>query len=141
MWERMDARVTHAEVYSGAYSLGAHGQGPRTKFYGYRCTLSFVVSGSARESELDVGAMSPSREALAEWIERFPEGSRIAILYNASDPSQVQWDNHQERPTVDHGALELLRLACWLLLGGVTMRVIAKSSRMWEVDKPPQASQ
>lgn len=84
--------------------------------------------------------MSPSRETLAKWIGRFPEGSRIAIVYKPSDPSQVQLDNDQEHPTVDHGALVLLRLAFWLLLGGIPMRLIAKSSRMSEVDEPREAS-
>jgi hypothetical protein len=132
-WQRADARVTHAEVSSGSYPLGPHGQGPRTRFYGYRCTLSFLASGRPREATLDLGAMSQSRDALAEWITRFPEGSQIPIVYKPSDPSRVQVDDNRDYRTVDSGAFVLLKLAFWLLLGGIPMRLISKFSRMSEV--------
>jgi len=131
-WERAVARVTHAEVYSGSYNLGPHGQGPRTRYYGYRCTLSFLASGDPRKSELDLGGMSPSRDALVEWITRFPEGSQIPIVYKPSDTTQVQFDDNRDYRIVYRGALVLLKLAFWLLLGGIPMRLISKSLCMSE---------
>lgn len=126
-WERAEARVTHSEVYSGIYRLGPHGQGTPTAFYGYRCTLSFLAAGRPRESKLDLGGMSPSRDALAEWTAGFPEGSQIPIVYKPSDPSRVQFDNNRDYRIAYGGALVLLKLAFGLLLGGIPLRLISKS--------------
>jgi hypothetical protein len=129
---RTVARVTHAEVYSGSYALGPHGQGPREKYYEYRCTVSFDVSGRPREAKLDLAAMVQSRDALDEWVTRFPEGSQIPILYKPSDPSRVQFDDDRDYHIVYHGALVLLNIAFWLLLGGIPLRLISKLVRMSE---------
>jgi len=71
--------------------------------------------------------MSPSRDALAEWITRFPEGSQIPIVYSPSDPSRVQFDDKRDDRIVYRGAFVLLKLAFWLLLGGIPMRLLSKS--------------
>jgi hypothetical protein len=66
-------------------------RGGVSRFYGFRCTVSFPVAGEARQSQLDFGPIFATEIESKVWAARFPPGSRIPVLYQASDTSWVRF--------------------------------------------------
>jgi hypothetical protein len=136
-WTKTEGQVVNAEVYSDT----DHVSNPPVTLYGVRCVVSFIAQGQSRVASLDFGNLSSKPAEADQWSQRFPQGSRISIVFDPADPSRLR--SAGDYPASYLGPIRALELAGWLLLLGVpavlaSKRLLASAEQIVAQESFPQ---
>jgi hypothetical protein len=121
-WIKTSAEVRGGQIYEQVHDSSKRGV---SRFYGFRCTVSFPVPGGARQSQLDFGPISTSKVDAEVWAARFPPDSQVSVLYQPSDAAWVRFAG--DPPPSYATASGALKLAGCLLVAGLLAFMTSKS--------------
>jgi hypothetical protein len=122
-WTKSEATVLSVELRQfSSGSTRATGSAGHSSSYFFHCTVSYLVAGETRQSQLDSPG-SPYRMDAEVWAASWSPGRHIAIQYEDSNPSKIRLDDNPSEIT----AMDSLRMAFYFFLPGMLLMLTSRS--------------
>lgn len=123
-WTQANAIVLGGEFHEKQSHCGPSFKVPCEE-YSFRTTVSYLVAGEARESQIDSPPFYHKIEAVM-WASHFPRGRQLAVVYKPADPSAVRL---VDEPSPFLNALGVLKAGLCLFVPGVLLILAWRSER------------
>jgi hypothetical protein len=122
-WTKSEATVLNGELRqrsSGSMSL-PRSAGTSSNVYFFRCTVSYLVAGETRQSQLDSPGSTYRMDAQV-WAASWSQGRHIAVLYQPSNPSEIRLLDDPAELT----AMSSLRAAFYIGIPGMLLILLSR---------------